>query len=179
MIESFYWKKDLLEHVRLLQPIKKPPKWSEKLVVNFEKKLIISFFIIRKLFEANKVSQKSRNYKGNIFYYKSGGKKISKLNQHSIDEIYNINKEHRVQKGIFFIANQLIHSCTLFAYRKSIKDRNWDGIYVCSDFERDKNIYRITIKEIIKIFKLVGKDYPSDMHMIWNKEKNDYVIETN
>lgn len=179
MIESYYWKEDLLKHARTLQPVKKPLRWSEKLVVNFEKDLIISFFIIRKLFETNKISKKSHSYKVKVFYYKGNGKKITNRNHWDIDRVYNLKKEHKAQKGIIFIANQLIHSCTIFAYRKSQKDRNWDGVYACSDFERNKTIYRIRVAEIIKIFQLVGKDYPSKISMTWNKKLDDYKIETN
>ena len=179
MIESCYWKEDLLKHAKALRHVKNPPRWSEKMVVNFEKNLIISFFLIRKLFETNKVSQKSLKYKAEIFCYKKSGKKITKLNQHSIDEVYNLDQEHKVSKGIIFIANQLIHSCTIFAYRKSIKNRNWDGVYACSEYERDKTIYRIPITEIIKIFQLVGKDYPREIKITWDKKSDDYKIETN
>jgi len=178
MIESRYWKEDLLRHAKALTPVKSPPRWSERQVVNFEKNLIISFFMIRKLFETDKVSKKSRDYKAKIFHYKPTGKKITKLNQHSIYRNYDLENEKEVRKDIFFIANQLIHSCTIFAYRKSLTDRNWDGVFACSDWERDKTIYRVPLSEIIKIFQLVGNDYPSSMHMTWDKVKDDYKIET-
>lgn len=178
MIESFYWKKNLLKHAKSLRPVKKPPNWSEKQMVNFEKNIIISFFLIRMLFDNNKISQKSRTYKAKVFRYKPTGKKITKRNHFCIDEIYNLKKEHQVQKGFIFIANQLIHSCTIFAYRNTT-NRNWEGIYACSDFERDKTIYRITVDEIIKIFELVGNDYPTEIRMTWNKEKDDYDVKTN
>ncbi|MBP7528114.1 MAG: hypothetical protein KA801_09325 [Syntrophorhabdaceae bacterium] len=177
MIESVYWKEDLLEHAKRLKPVEKPPRWSQKLVVNFEKELIISFFCIRKLIEDHKVSSKSRQYRADVFSYMPTGKKISKLNQWDIDEIYDLQKEKPVKKGIVFIANQLIHSCTLYAYRES--DRNWGGVYACSDFERDKTVYRIPVQEIIRIFKLVGNDYPSLISMSWAEECGDFVVKTN
>ncbi|MBA7603208.1 hypothetical protein ES703_10312 [subsurface metagenome] len=147
------------------------------MVVNFEKDIVVSFFCIRKLFEAHKVSNKYREYKAEVYSYTPTGKKITKLNQTSIDELYDLSKEKKVKKKISFLANQLIHSCTLFAYRE--KDRNWGGVYACSDFERDKTIYRIPIEEIITIFKLVGNDYPSSYSMKWNEELGDYDIQTN
>jgi len=177
MIESYYWKEDLLLHAKRLKPVKKPKRWSEKLVVNFEKELVISFFCIRKLFETNKVSEKSRKYRASVFCYAPTGKKITLLNQLDIDETYDLQKEKKATKGIIFLANQLIHSCTLYAYRE--KDRNWGGVFACSDFERNKTIYRIPIKEIINIFELVGNDYPSSMTMKLDENKNDYKIETN
>lgn len=179
MIESYFWKEDLRKHAKSLKPVIKPPKWSERLVVNFEKKLIISFFMIRKLFETHKVSQKSRSYKASIFCYKPTGKKITHLNHTSLNKIYDLEDEKEVQQGILFIANQLIHSCTIFAYRKSQRDRNWDGVYACSDFERNNTIYRIPISEIIKIFRLVGNDYPTKVEMKWDEKIDDYRISTN
>jgi hypothetical protein len=177
MIESVYWKEDLLEHARRLMPVEKPPRWSERLVVKFEKELIVSFFCIRKLIEDHKVSSKSRRYRADVFCYTPTGKKITKLNQWDIDDIYDLQREKGVRKSIVFLANQLIHSCTLFAYRES--DRNWGGIYACSDFERDKTIYRIPVQEIIRIFKLVASDYPLSISMTWTKECGDFIVKTN
>jgi len=177
MIESVYWKEDLLEHARRLKPVAKPPRWSERRVVNFEKELIISFFCIRKLIEADKVSNKSKQYRADVFCYAPKDKKITKMNQWDIDDIYDLQNEKSVRRNILFLANQLIHSSTLYAYRES--DRNWGGVYVCSDFERDRTIYRIPVQEIIKILKLVGTDYPSMLEMTWDYESGDYVVKTN
>lgn len=177
MIESYYWKEDLLNHAKRLRPVKKPRRWSEKLVVNFEKEIIISFFCIRKLFEAHKVSSKSREYRAGVYSYAPTGRRITRMNQYSIDEIYDLENEKNVKIKIPFLANQLIHSCTIFAYRN--EDRNWGGIYACSDFERNKTIYRIPIEEVISILKLVGKDYPSTFSMTWNERAGDYDVQTN
>ncbi|MGR3309183.1 MAG: hypothetical protein ACUZ77_00260 [Candidatus Brocadiales bacterium] len=177
MIESRYWKEDLLNHAKRLEPVEKPRRWSERLVVNFEKEIIISFFCIRKLFETHKVSDKLREYKVEVYSCTPTGKKITRQNQASIDEVYDLSKEKKVKKKIMFIANQLIHSCTISAYRE--EDRNWGGVYACSDFERNKTIYRMPIEEIITIFKLVGNNYPSSYSAQWNEELGDYDIQTN
>ncbi len=177
MIESCYWKEDLLNHAKRLKPVKKPCRWSERLVVNFEKEIIISFFCIRKLFETHKVSDKLREYKVEVYSCAPTGKKMTRQNQASFDEVYDLSKEKKVKKKIIFIANQLIHGYSIFAYRN--EDRNWGGVYACSDFERNKTIYRIPIEEIITIFKLVGNNYPSSLSMQWNEELGDYDIQTN
>ena len=78
MIESRFWKDDLLKHVKALKPVKHPSRWSEKKQVNFEKEIIISFFKIRKLFETNRVSSASRKYNAKIFRYPVGEKKVNK-----------------------------------------------------------------------------------------------------
>jgi hypothetical protein len=174
MIESVYWKEDLLEHARRLKPVAKPPRWSERLVVNYEKGLMLSFFCIRKLIETNKVSNKTKRYRADVFCYAPAGKKITKMNQWDINDIYDLQSEKAVRRSILFLANQLIHSCTLYAYREV--DRNWGGVFACSDFERNNTIYRIPVQEIVSILKLVGTDYPSSMAMTWDDECVDYVV---
>ena len=175
MIESRYWKDDLLNHAKALRAVKHPKRWSEKSQVNLEKEIIVSFFKIRKLFETHKVSKKIRTYKADIFRYPSGLEKITNRNYWDIFEVYEIAKETTVKKDIVFICNQLIHGGATFAYRND--DKNWGGIYTCSDFERSKYLYRIPIEEIIKILILVGSDYPTKMALTYSEEYGDYKIE--
>ena len=65
----------------------------------------------------------------------------------------------------------------MYAFRQC--DRNWGGIYTCSDFERKKYIYKIPISEIIKILELAGSDYPKTVTMTYSELKGDYVVKTN
>jgi len=177
MIESCYWKEDLLEHARELKPDKKPKRWTEKRHVNFEKKISISFFIIRKLLESNKLSPKSKSYTAQIFRARCISSSVNNLNYWDIGNLYNLDNEEKVYKKIRFISNQFIHGGAINAYRN--QDRNWGGLYTCSDFERAKYIYRISIEEIIKIFQIVGKDYPHSISYTYCSKEKDYVVETN
>ncbi len=177
MIESRYWKIDLLNHARDLRPVSKPPRWSEKLQVNFEKKICISFFMVRKLMESTKLSSKSLKYKAHIFRSKCNVADVHNLNFWDIDTIYDLDNEEKVFKNLRFVTNQLIHSGALFGFRK--EDRNWGGIYTCSDYERAKYVYKIPIEEIIKILNLVGNDYPHSISYTFSDKKKDYIITTN
>ena len=177
MIESHYWKNDLLKHAKALKPFRTPKRWSEKGQVNFEKEIIVSFFKIRKLFETNKISSPTKKHKAKIFRYPIGSKKVNNMNYWDIYEIYDLTKKSEVEKSIVFISNQLIHGGATFAFRND--DRNWGGVFTCSDFERSKFIYQIPIEEIITIFNLVGNDYPNHMAYTYSEELDDYKIETN
>jgi hypothetical protein len=175
MIESVYWKEDLLSTARALKPLKKPPRWSEKSMVNFEKRLMISFFMIRKLLETGKLSKKSHSHQAYIFSYEPSGKEITLLNHRLIDEIYDFEKESRLSKNILFIANQFIHCNIIFAIQG--KDRNWEDVYVVSDRDRKKTIYRVPVCEIKKILELVGTDYAHNIKWFWDPKIDDYRIE--
>ncbi len=177
MIESRYWKSDLLKHAKDLQPKKNPARMTEKMIYEFEKRLIISFFIVRKMLESDKISNNIKRYRAKIYEYKSK-RMINKLNVHSIEKNYDLYNEITISRDIKFISNQFIHSSTIWSSRISKRNRNWSDIYLCSDYEKTKALYRIPIEEIIKIFNLVGNDYPT--HTIqsrWNEKTNDYEIE--
>lgn len=176
MIESYYWKEDLLRYAKRFRPVAKPPRWSEKLQVNFEKDVTVSFFMIRKLIESTKLSSKTTKYKAQIFRSPCVGK-ANNRNFWDIDKIYNLEKEESVGKNVNFLCNQLIHGGAMFAYRE--KDRNWGGIYTYSDFERNKYVYRIPLSEIVKILEIAGNDYPDMITMTFDRNKNDYVVKTN
>lgn len=176
MIESSYWKEDLLVYSKQFKPVSKPPRWTERLQVNFEKDVTISFFMIRKLIESTKLSSKTTMYEAQIFRSPCV-RKVNNRNFWDIDKLYDLEKEQLVSKNVNFLCNQLIHGGAMYAYRE--KDRNWGGIYTCSDFEREKYVYRIPISEIIKILKMAGNDYPDIITMTYSKSKDDYVVKTN
>ena len=175
MIESVYWKQDLLAHAKQLKQ-KKPIRYSEKRQVNFEKELIISFFKIRKLAEDNKLSDSTINHKVVISKFNPTGKKITKLNHHAFDELYDMDNEIKTTKGIIFLTNQFIHSVTLFAFQNS--DHIWESIFLCSDFDRDKNLYLVTVPEVIKVFEMVCRNYPRQVSYTWDDKLGDYRSRT-
>jgi hypothetical protein len=173
MIESVYWKEDLLKYAEQFKPVLKPPKWSERLQVNFEKDVIISFFMVRKLIESNKLSSKLTEYKVKI-YRSPVIAKVDNKNFFDIENLYDLESEVMVSKKVVFVCNQFIHGGATYAYRE--KDRNWGGLYTCSDFERNKYVYRIPLSEVIKILETAGNDYPDSISYIYSESKDDYDV---
>ena len=101
MIEARYWKEDLLKYAKNFRPVKNPPRWSEKLQVDFEKEVIIAFFMIRKLFEAQKISSTTMNYLPTIYRYSYMAKQIHFLNYWKIEELYKLEDEEQVNHYIY------------------------------------------------------------------------------
>jgi hypothetical protein len=177
MIESCYWKEDLLAHSKRLAPVTKPSRWTEGLAVRFEREIIISFFCIRKLFDEHKVSSASKSHKAIVYISKSKGKNVTRMNSHRIDELYDFENEKEEKKGIYFLTNQFVHSYIIFPYRN--EDRNWGGLFICSDYERNSMLLRIGIDEVRKILNVVGSDYPHTVKMTFDPKLQDYKVETN
>ncbi|SFS79705.1 hypothetical protein [Lutibacter maritimus] len=171
MIESRYWKKELLDYAKSLKNQKEIKRWSEKSQVIFEKDLIINFFIIRKLIETKRISDSLRQKKYKIKAYPKNSIKLTELNSFEFDELYKLEKFEIKEKNINFICNQLIHSLTIFAFRENKK---WNNVIMCSDFEKNKWIYKIDLKTIIEILTDFGNNYPENITLIYNESKQDY-----
>lgn len=176
MIESYYWKEDLLDHAKRLAPVQKPKRWSEKAVVNFEKELMISFFMVRALLERGKVSSRSHKYRVPLGKSPWNGKQITVLNHWLIGELYRWDKEKASDVSIAFLSNQFVHSRAIFAMRD--KTRNWSEVVLCSDFEARRAIYRVSVQEIQKVFQLVGTDYARRSSLVYDEELGDYRATT-
>lgn len=176
MIESCYWKQDLLVLARRLRSGRKAKRITEKQAVLFEKDLMTAFFWIRKLIEAHKTSSKTRTYRAKAYLAPRTKNKRNLVNLHDVDTLYNFGKEKRTDIKIDFIANQFIHSFTIYPYREPGK--YWSGVIVCSDFQKEKGLLRIEISELSKIFEVVGSDRP---HSVITKydNKGEIVIKTN
>lgn len=174
-MESYYWKEDLISYVNKLRPVSNPPRLSERLVANFEKYLIVSFFMLRKLLESNRLSSKTAKHKIKVFRAPCFGS-VNNRNYLWVDELYDLNTEEEVHKDVRFVSNQLIHCGAIFAYRE--KDRNWGGVYTCSDFERSQYIYRLPLCELLCVLEIASTDYPKLERIYWDDKLADYVRET-
>tara|TARA_R100001039_G_C1827806_1_gene93001 strand:+ start:634 stop:1167 length:534 start_codon:yes stop_codon:yes gene_type:complete len=174
MIESRYWREDLRAHARRLRSAKNPPRWSERAVVNFEKELMISFFMIRILLEHKKTSSKSQNYQVPVHCAPWNGKLVTQLNFWDVDELYHFEKEVDKKVSLPFLANQFIHSKIIYTLRDTT--RNWSEVLLCSDFEIKKSIYRISVEEIRKVFILVSQDYAHRITYEWDPKRSDYHV---
>lgn len=175
MIESRYWKEDILKHAKNLKPVKKPTRWSERAQVNFEKEIIVSFFMIRKLIETHKVSSKTKNHKLQVMRCPCTKDIVHELNWWNIRETYDLENEQQVTKKSLFISNQLIHGGVIYPYRD--ETRNWAGVLTCSDYEKESYIYNIPVSEIIEFFNIVGHDYPRSVSYEKNA-KGYYDVQT-
>lgn len=172
MIESRYWKEDLLAHAKRLRPVKNPKRWSERAVVNFEKELMISFFMVRALLERGKLSTKINAHKVPVTAYSWNGTHITMLNFFDVHELYDFEKGKTTQLSVNFLSNQFVHARAIYADRDETK--NWSHVLLCSDFERKKAIYRVPVTEIQRIFHLVADDSISWSSYVYDPKIGDY-----
>lgn len=177
MIESRFWKEHLRKYVRSLKRSNRPSRWSERALCNFERDLIVHFFSVRKLIELHKVSSRTRNHQVTVFLCASKGVPVTRLNRIDMWDLYQFEKQVEKKRSLFFIANQFIHSYLIVPYKDEV--RKWDGVFVCSDFERNNAIYRVPLSEIQKALLIASEDRPTRMVMKYDHTIKDYQVTTN
>lgn len=172
--ESSYWKNDLLKTARKLGRKKNKKRWPERALVNFEKELFISFYSIRKLIEANKISTDLIMTKITAKSYPSLGKVVTSMNWHRIDELYDFSTSNIEKISLIFICNQLIHS---YVFMPSFNENSQlTGILFSSDKYRNKKLFSVDINDVIGILRKVGSNYPNSATLIYDEKKKDYII---
>lgn len=177
MIESCYWKEELHRIGKILLPVSKPPRWSERRYCVLQRELAVGFFILRRLIELHKFSSATRDTSLSVFFCEKRGKDVTYLNKHEIWKLYNLNQEVATTKKPLYIANQFIHSYTSLISRD--ESRNWRDVYIVSDYDRNDCIWRVPIAEVRRIFTTAAEDYPHLMKMTFNPAKKDFKVETN
>ena len=171
--ESSYWKNDLLKSSKNLNKRVNQKKWYKRSFVSTEKEIFTSFYAIRKLIESSKLTNTLADKSFSAMSYKSLGKVVTQMNCHNIDELYDFDNERKVDLTLRNICNLIIHS---YVFLFNFENEKFNGIYVNSDFSKNKNLYWISLKTISDIFEEVGENYPDSARFTFNQEKNDYDI---
>ena len=96
---------------------------------------------------------------------------------HDIDETYNLDKQHKERKKANYVANQFIHSATIYVMRDAT--RNWSDVLITSDYDKKKCLWQIPVTEIEALFRTAAHDYPHSITSTYNVETRDWDVVTN
>ena len=172
--ESSYWKKDLLKIAKKLEKRQNQKKWLDSSFANTEKDIMISAFMIRKLFESKKIDNIMEKENIKITSYPSNGCKINLLRRHSPEDFFKINTPITNQKSIKEICNQIIHS---YVFTLILNDSNQlVSFWFMSDYNKSEQMIEITIFDYIKILKKIGTYWPSNETYTYNTKTNDFTV---
>ena len=171
--ESQYWKDDLAKHVVFIHDKLYQKVWREASFASLEKRIMLSCYISRKLFESNKITNEMFYESVKLYRYPNRGKVVDLLNSHRIDELYEIGNAKEITKPFSYVANQIIHSY-IFQYAFKTKNRI-EGIVFNSDRSKQKEIYLLSIKELLRVLSPIAQCYVSRTIMQRN-EKGEMVV---
>jgi hypothetical protein len=171
--ESYYWKEDLKRFRKKILQRTKQKRWIEASNANAEKEIMISAFIIRKLFESKKLSNKFELPSIKVAKYRTNGKKIHLLRRLSPEKYFIFDEPIEDTLSPIALCNQIMHSYifTLIMNEK----RNLTHFWVVSDWDKFKYLHQVEIKQFLVLLKKVSEYWPQKEHYLFSEKKQDFV----
>ncbi len=163
--ESYYWKKALLAGAKVIRKRMDAEDISEAQFARIERKIFIGFYAIRKLLEATgKVSAETRVMKIALKRYEKRADQpiVDWYNRSEFWELYDLDNAALELRDLLYVAHRMVHS---FIFILSGDDYG-HGAFFTSDRDKDTRLNFISTDEIIRVFEVVGQDYPSGFHTL-------------
>jgi hypothetical protein len=160
--QTKYWIRDLTENVQFISTCigKKIPfceEESDELLLEFEKRIMMSCYIIRKLNESKKIPDELYKSEVDLVFYPKSKKDSLNSEFTNIEEIHDMERREIKSKYFSYIVNQIIHShyfetCQYF-------DETISGFFFNSDRSKKKGIYYLGIDEFFEVLTDVARVY--------------------
>jgi hypothetical protein len=174
-MRDLYWKKSLVKQATILRYRIRQKRWTDSTFANVEQAVMVGFYSIRKLIEARDLTDFIRTQRLKIVAYAWKGKRVTRLNRFFPNELYNLKTPHPLEKDLLFLCHQVVHS---YLFELSFnRARNLNGVFISSDRERNRAVYFLRIRQIIKLFEQVGNDYPTQTKFTYNPKTQDYDVQ--
>lgn len=154
--ESRPWKKEIAHAARSLLARKSQRRWPETSLVHVEKDIFLSAYAIRRLLEAEKLSDEVESISLSGMAHKSQGRPVDIMNWHRIDDLYDLSKGAKTRLGLRQFCDMVIHS---FAFVPVMSSRNGlAGLFVTADRKKSERILYFDIDEVLRVLMKVAND---------------------
>lgn len=167
--DSCYWKEPLLDSAKYLRSVRITERTTERSLVRIEKEILMGFYSVRKLLDTFKVSDSSKKLKYELIWH-NNIKRVSYLNWHHVDELYDLKTRNSETRGVRFICDKFIHSYIFLPvdYKSKLK-----GFYVTTDRLKNQKCYFVSTDIVVSIFRTIGRDYPANFKQWVNPTTNE------
>src|SRR5262249_3592065 len=144
-----------------LEELARFPRFSQRRANRFERAAMLAVFSVRVLIERHRLSEEFLRLRIPVGAYpKRVAKPVTWLNSHRIDELYDLSTHSMRSIRPLFLCNQIIHSYILLP----VQDRkSFSHILVCSDFERNRFLYFMSVPDVVSFIRQTASDYASRM----------------
>jgi hypothetical protein len=105
--------------------------------------------------------------------FSSTGPGFSSHTNYGFDRYFDLTKPHPVQLPRRQLLNLLIHS---LAYVEVLDEGDaYEGFMVTSDYERERGLFRVDLKDYLGLMREFGRDYPSSLVSAFDWGTNRWV----
>jgi hypothetical protein len=176
--ESRFWKDDLLKAAKSIRGRMQQRRWPDVSSARCEQTIMIAFYSIRKLIEAQKLSDSILSTGVPVTIYpKKMRAKVHYYNRYDIDRCFNLNRGESQTKSLAFVCNQVVHSYVFCLLTNEAG--NLEAITVCSDRDRKNSLIRVDANVIAELLERVGSCYPHRSRVVYDPSRGDYKITQN
>jgi hypothetical protein len=172
--ESSYWKSDLIKIGKKLEKRKAQKKWPDSSSANTEKDIMISAFMIRKLFDSNKIDQRMNNKEIEAVTYKSNGKQINWMKNLFPERYFDLENPKNEKVKLKDICNQIVHSYIFMLLMN--ENNNLFSFWYVSDYNKFKYLIELKLDDYINVLNEIGNYWPTSEHYFFDPQKKDFVV---
>ena len=173
-MDSTYWKTELFPVADHIEELATFTRFSERLANEFEREVMLAIFAVRTLIERHTLSEELLAEEILVQAYPKKNQKLTTwLNNHKIDELFDLDAPYRRGLDLPFFCNQIVHSYILVPVRDA---QRFTHLLFCSDHERNRLLFLADVERVVKLLRNVAFDYPAHTHMEFNPKKQDYDI---
>ncbi len=164
MIESYYYKEDLLKFANDFERRETKQLWREDSLAKAEKQFFVGALFVRKLLESVKITTACKKTSYIIHRGKIEPKqKITDFMRHKVMD-YIDSAEWKTEKvAVIQICDKVIHSYVNYPCEN--ESGGLDGFILTTDKYRNKEIWKIPTGTIVSMFNRFGSDYPTKVEM--------------
>jgi hypothetical protein len=156
MIDSVIWKEKLEQDVRILRKRLTQRHWAERSVVLFERELMLSFFSIRALIEAGKLTDKTSHKEYRFITYSNKGKIVDDYTKYDIDKVFDLYSPVEKKLSLKLLTHQFVHAYVIST--EFSEEGKIIGVLLCSDWEKKNILIQLPISLAIEIIEDVIAD---------------------
>jgi hypothetical protein len=154
MIDSVIWKDKLEKDLRTLRKRHNQRRWTERSIVLFERELMLTFFSIRALIEAGKLTDRMSHKEFKFITYPNKGKIVDEYTKYDVDEVFDLCSEIEQKISLKTLTHQFIHAYVIITEFS----KQGTAVLLCSDWEKKNMVIRLPISLAIKIIEDVLAD---------------------
>lgn len=157
-----YWIGDLTENIKFISTCidKEIPfceEESDELLLELEKRIMMSCYIIRKLNESKKIPDELYKNEVDLVFYPRNKKELSSPDTIHIEKNHDMKNGKIQNKHFSYVANQIIHShyfeiCQYF-------DEKISGFFFNSDRSRKNGVYYVRLDDFFEALTDVAQVY--------------------
>ena len=155
--DSWPWKVDLAQRTSRLERRMRQKRWPESSLVKMEQDIFFAAYVIRKLFEADKLSDDLESMRLDVTVYYSTGKFADLLNWHHIEKLYDLETPEKGKHlSLAGFCNQIIHSFVFVPYFDD--EGGLSGFFFASDRAKEELVHYMEMEVLVEALNAVCED---------------------